>query len=345
MLNRAQFASIILGVPALAVAADLGITSPAGAQAAADPLPSWNAGAAKTAILDFVRKATDASGPDFVAPEDRIATFDQDGTMWVEHPLYTELMFSLDRIGALAPEHPEWKTTEPFKSVLAGDQAAIAKFTMKDLEAIVAVTHSGMTTEDFRATAAAWAAKASDSRWHRPYTDLVYQPMLEVMQYLRANGFKTYIVTGGGQNFVRSFAQRVYGVPPEQVIGSAGKTDYTYAKDGRAILVQEPSLLLNNNLSGKAEDINLVIGSRPHAAFGNSSGDQQMLEYTQGNTGARLMMLVLHDDATREYAYGPATGLPDSQIGTFPQTLYDEAQKNGWNVISMKNDWKRIFAF
>jgi hypothetical protein len=345
MLNRAQFASLVLGVPALAIAAELGATSPAGAQAAADPLPSWNAGPAKIGILDFVRKATDASGPDFVAPDDRIATFDQDGTLWVEHPLYTELMFSLDRVGELAAQHPEWKTTEPFKSVLSGDKAAIAKFTMKDLEAIVAVTHSGMTTEAFRATAAAWIAKASDSRWHRPYTGLVYQPMLEVMQYLRANGFKTYIVTGGGQNFVRSFAQRVYGVLPSQVIGSAGKTDYMYAKDGRAILVQEPSLLLNNNLSGKAEDINLVIGSRPHAAFGNSSGDQQMLEYTQGNTGARLMMLVLHDDATREYAYGPATGLPDSQIGTFPQTLYDEAQKNGWNVISMKNDWNRIVAF
>ena len=343
MLNRRQFASLALGLPAVAAAFGPASALPADAQSADDPLPSWNAGANKTAILNFVRAATDSSDPNFVHPEDRIATFDQDGTMWVEHPIYTQVDFALDRVFELAPAHPMWKTTEPFKSVLARDKAAMAKFTTKDLEAIVAATHSGMTTDAFTAIAAAWIAKATDPRWHRPFTKLVYKPMLEVMQYLRANGFKTYIVTGGGQDFVRAYAQGVYGVPPDHVIGSAPKTEYTYSKDGRGILMREPSILLNNNMSGNAEDIYLFLGRRPHAAFGNSTGDQQMLEFTQGNTGARLMMLVLHDDAQREYAYGPAQGLPDSKVGTFTQSLYDEATAKHWNVISMKNDWKTIF--
>jgi hypothetical protein len=202
-----------------------------------------------------------------------------------------------------------------------------------------------MTVEDFHAAAKEWLATATDPRWHRRYTDLVYQPMLEVLQYLRANGFKTYIVTGGGQDFVRVYAGQVYGIPPEQVIGSAGATKYSYDQQNRPILVKEPKLLLNDNDAGKPEGIHLMIGRRPYAAFGNSTGDRQMLEYTAAGDGARLMMLVLHDDAKREYAYGPAQGIRDTKVGTFTQALYDEAKKKGWTVISMKDDWRKIFAF
>jgi phosphoserine phosphatase len=311
-----------------------------------DPLPSWNDGSARAAITAFVRAALDESGPDFVPKDDRIATFDQDGTMWVEHPLYSQVQFAFHRIAELAPQHPEWKTTAPFASILAGDSAGISKFTMPELLAIVAATHAGMTTQDFQELASAWIEKARDPRWNRPYTDLIFQPMLEVMHYLRDNGFAVYLVTGGGQAFVRSYAQRVYGVPPERVIGSAGKTEYGYDENGRGVLTKQPDILFIDDVAGKPAQINLFLGRRPHAAFGNSAGDQQMLEYTHDNTGARLMMLVLHDDAEREYAYGPAQGLPNSSgMGTFPQALYDEAKAKGWSVISMKNDWKRIFAF
>ncbi|HME81237.1 MAG TPA: HAD family hydrolase [Candidatus Eremiobacteraceae bacterium] len=311
----------------------------------ADLLPSWNEGPAKAAIVDFVQRATDKASPDFVREEDRFATFDQDGTLWVEHPMYTQLVFALDRVVALAPQHPEWKNTEPFKSVLAGDKAALSKFTMKDLEAIVMTTHAGVTTEAFAEIVADWIAKARDPRWGRPYTELTYQPMLEVMNYLRASGFRVYLVTGGGQAFVRAFAQKVYGVPPEHVIGSAAKTEYVSDSEGRGVLMKQPDILLFNDVAAKPEDIYLFLGRRPHAAFGNSTGDQAMLEYTSGNRGARLMMLVFHDDAAREYLYGPATGLPDTPFGTFTQALYDDAKAKGWIVISMKNDWKRLFAF
>ncbi len=311
----------------------------------ADPLPSWNDGPAKTAILDFVREALDTTSPNFVPEDERIATFDQDGTMWVEHPMYSQLQFALARVAELAPQHPEWKTTAPFAAILAGDRAAMAQFTMQDLLALVAATHAGMTTQEFGDIASAWLAKATDPRWHRPYTELVFVPMLEVMRYLRSNGFAVYLVTGGGQAFVRTFAQRVYGVPPERVIGSAGKTEYGYAADGRGILTKQTDILFIDDVTGKPAQINLFLGRRPHAAFGNSTGDQQMLEYTHGNNGARLMMLVFHDDAEREYAYGPAQGLPKSSVGAFTQVLYDEAKAKGWHVISMKNDWKRIFAF
>ena len=312
---------------------------------AQDPLPSWNDGAAKQAILNFVKNTTNQSGPDYIPPEQRIATFDQDGTTWVEHPMYSQVIFALDRVVTLAPQHPEWKTTQPFAAVLSGDKAAMAKFTMKDLETILMATHTGMTVEQFNETVHAWLGKATDPRWHRPFTELVYQPMLEVMQYLRANGYKTCIVTGGGQDFVRTYAQQVYGIPPEQVIGSALDLQYTYNKDGQGILMRPPKLLLNDNASGKPEDIYLFLGRHPKAAFGNSTGDQQMLEYTQAGGTNSLMMLVLHDDAQREYAYGPAQGLPASQVGTFTQALYDEAKSKGWTVISMKSDWKRIFAW
>jgi phosphoserine phosphatase len=312
---------------------------------ATDPLPSWNDGPAKQAILDLVRATTELGSPDFVAPEARLATFDQDGTLWVEHPIYSQVVFALDRVAALAPEHPEWRDKEPFKSVLSGNREAMAKLSLRDLEEIVFATHAGMSVEAFSAIAREWTAKAEDHRWHRPYTELVYQPMLEVLGLLRANGFRTYIVTGGGQAFVRSYAERVYGIGPAQVIGSTLETKYGYDAKGEGVLMREPKLDLNNNNSGKTEDIYLFTGQRPQAAFGNSTGDRQMLEWATGGSGKRLGMLVLHDDQEREYAYGPAAGLPDTKVGTFTQALYDEARKQGWVVISMKSDWRRIFAF
>jgi hypothetical protein len=240
---------------------------------------------------------------------------------------------------------PSLKNVEPFKTVLSGNREAIAKLSMADLEKIAVATLTGMSVEVFAAEAKTWLETARHPRWNRPYTDLVYQPMLEVLRYLRDNAYRTYIVTGGGQDFVRVYAERVYGIPPEQVVGTALGTKFSYGKDGKPFLTKEPKLLLNDNSAGKAEGIHLMIGRRPHAAFGNSTGDRQMLEYTGAGDGARLKMLVLHDDAMREYAYGPAAGLPDSKVGTFTQALYDEANKDGWTVISMKNDWRRIFAF
>jgi len=311
----------------------------------ADSLPSWNDGPAKGAITAFVNATTDPNSKDFVREEDRIATFDQDGTLWVEHPMYTQLAFALSRLAELAPQHPEWKTSEPFKSALAGDLAAFAKFTMADLETLVAASHAGMTTDQFHAIVRDWIAKATHPRWKRPYTDLVYQPMLEVMQYLRANGFKTYIVTGGGQAFVRAYAERVYATPPEHVIGSSLETTFAYDADGKAVLMRPAKLLLYNDLAGKPEDIYLFLGRAPLAAFGNSTGDQQMLEYTQAPGGVRLMALVLHDDPEREYAYGPEAGQADTKFGAFTQALYDRATSKGWVVVSMKRDWKRIFSF
>lgn len=314
-------------------------------RAATDPLPSWNEGPAKQAIVDFVEKTTTAGGEQFVPSVERIATFDQDGTLWVSHPMYSQVMYCLDQVPKLVEKKPHLKDVEPFKTVLSGDREAIAKLPMNELEEILAATLTGMSVDEFQAEVKAWLAKARDPRWHRPFTDLTYQPMQEVLQYLRDNGYKTFIVTGGGQDFVRVYSNAVYGIPPEQVVGTAGVTKYEYDKDGKPFLIKEPKLLLNDNNAGKPEGIHLMIGQRPHAAFGNSTGDRQMLEYTKAGDGARLSMLVLHDDAEREYAYGPAQGLPDTKVGTFPQALYDEAQKGGWTVISMKNDWKRVFAF
>ena len=308
-------------------------------------LPSWNDGLAKLAILDFVRDTTGPGSPRFVLPEERIATFDQDGTLWVEHPVYSQMMYCLDRVPVLAEQKPELKNEEPFKTVLSGDREAIAKLPQQDLEKIILATLTGMTTDEFQTEGKKWLATAKDPRWKRPYTELTYQPMLEVLSYLRANGFKTYIVTGFGQDFVRLYSQQVYGIPPEQVVGSALAVKYGYAKDGNPVLIKEPKIMLNDNDAGKPEGIHLMIGRRPNASFGNSTGDQQMLEYTGAGDGARLSMLVLHDDATREYAYGPAEGLPDTKVGTFTQALYDEAKKKNWTVISMKNDWKKIFSF
>ncbi len=286
----------------------------------ADPLPSWNQGPARDNLLSFVRQTTDPASPGYVPPAERIASFDQDGTLWVEQPVYPQVRFIRERVpGAVT--------------------------TRADLERLAATALSGMPLETFRDDVRQWVATARHPRWRRPYTELTYQPMQELLKFLRASGYKTYIVTGGGQDFVRVFAEGVYGIPPEQVVGSAGATRFGYDADGRPFLTKEPRLLLNDDGPGKPEGIQLMIGRRPTAAFGNSTGDRQMLEYTKAGDGSRLAMLVLHDDARREYAYGPALGLPDTKVGPFTQDLYDEARKQGWIVISMKNDWRRIFAF
>jgi phosphoglycolate phosphatase-like HAD superfamily hydrolase len=310
-----------------------------------DPLPSWNAGPAKKGIIDFVHATTDKSSSKFVPPAERIATFDQDGTLWVEHPMYTQVVYCLERVPAVVKAKPELANVEPFKTVVSGNREAIAKLSMDDLMKILAATLTGMSVDDFETEVKKWIGTAKDPRWKQPYTNLTYAPMIELLRYMHASGYKTYIVTGGGQDFVRVYAEDVYGIPPEQVVGSAGGTTYGYDNDGRPFLTKDPKLLLNNNDAGKPEGIHLMIGRRPYAAFGNSTGDQQMLEYTKAGGGERLSMIVLHDDAQREYAYGPAQGLPDTKVGTFTQALYDEARSHGWIVISMKNDWRRIFAF
>jgi phosphoglycolate phosphatase-like HAD superfamily hydrolase len=342
--NRRAFLSTLALLPALSAPF---LVTPASAQTVTSvaALPSWNEGPAKQAILDFVRDTTDRANPKFVPPEERIATFDQDGTLWVEHPIYSQVVYCLERVPAVVAKDPKLKNVQPFKTVLSGDREAIARLPLPELIKILAATLTGVSVEEFDAEAKKWIETAKHPRWKRLYTDLIYQPMQEVMSYLRANGYKTYIVTGGGQDFVRVYAERVYGIPPEQVVGSAGGVKYGYAKNGEPFLTKEPRFLLNDNNAGKAEGIHLMIGRRPHAAFGNSTGDREMLEYTGAGGSARLMMLVLHDDAQREYAYGPAQGLPDSKIGTFTPELYDEAKKKNWTVISMKNDWKKIFAF
>jgi phosphoglycolate phosphatase-like HAD superfamily hydrolase len=311
---------------------------------AATPLPSWHDGPAKQTILDFVKATTDRASATYVPPEDRIATFDQDGTLWVEQPLYTQAFFALARVHELAPQHPEWKSHDPFKAALANDLPALAHLSERDWAEIIFATHAGMSQADFLEIATTWLVAAKHPRFKRLFTELVYQPMTEVLEYLRANQFATFIVTGGGQDFVRAYSQRVYGIPTQQVVGSSIVTKYDF-RNGKAELMRLPKLFFNDNYAGKAIGIDMVIGKRPYAAFGNSTGDQQMLEYTGTGAGARLKMLVHHDDAAREYAYGPAGGLPGSKVGTFTQALMDEAKERAWTVVSMKNDWKRIFAF
>jgi hypothetical protein len=296
-LSRRLVLSALAGLPVLP-----GLLSVSAAEAqSVAPLPSWNDGPAKQAILDFVRATTDSSSPTFVEPEERIATFDQDGTLWVEHPIYSQLIYCLDRVPIVVKEKPKLAGVEPFKTVLTGDFEKIGKLSLRDFETIAVATLTGMSVDDFAAEAKAWIDTAKDHRWKRLYTELTYQPMQEVLSLFRANGYRTYVVTGGGQDFVRVYSQRVYGIPPEQVVGSAIWPKLVYDKNGKTFLTREPKLLLNDDNAGKVEGIHLMIGRRPHAAFGNSLGDRQMLEYTKAGDGARLSMIVLHDDAKREY--------------------------------------------
>jgi phosphoglycolate phosphatase-like HAD superfamily hydrolase len=343
-ISRRTVLSTLAVLPALS-SQFIPVSSHAQSATSGDPLPSWNDGPAKQAITPFVKETTDQASPKFVPASERIATFDQDGTLWVEHPIYTQVVYCLDRVPAVVEKKPEFKSVQPFKTVLSGNREAISKLSMRDLEKILAATLTGMTVTEFNAEAKKWIETAKHPRWNRLYTELTYQPMLEVLRYLRDSGYKTYIVTGGGQDFVRVYSEKVYGIPPEQVVGTAGGTKYGYDKDGKPFLTKEPKLLLNDDHAGKPEGIHLMIGRRPYAAFGNSTGDRQMLEYTGAGDGARLTMLVMHDDAQREYAYGPANRLPDTKVGTFTQELYDEAKRKRWTVISMKNDWKHIFTF
>lgn len=310
---------------------------------AGDPLPSWNEDGAKSAIIEFVGRVTDERSPDFVPAADRIATFDNDGTLWVEQPMYTQLVFAIDRVRVLAPQHPEWRTTEPFKSILAGDlEAALAGGEHAVLE-IVAATHAGMTSDEFREIVTEWVSKAEHPRFKRLYTQCVYQPQLELLAYLRANGFRTFIVSGGGIEFMRPWTEWVYGIEPSQAVGSSIVTEFQM-KDGKPALMRLPKVNFIDDKAGKPVGIGQHIGQRPILAFGNSDGDRQMLEYTTiDNAHPALGLLVLHDDGEREYAYGPAGGLPDSKIGTFTPSLLDEAADRGWIVVRMKEDWGRVF--
>jgi phosphoserine phosphatase len=301
-----------------------------------DPLPSWNNTSPKKAIVAFVQKVTMEGTPDFVPAEQRIATFDNDGTLWIEQPMYVQLAFILDRVKQLAPKHPEWKTTQPFKGVLEGDMKAVAATGEKGLIQLMAATHAGMSVEQFHQIVTDWLATAQQPRFKRPYTQCVYQPMLELLAYLRANGFKTYIVSGGGVEFMRPWTEKIYGIPPEQVVGSSIKTKFEVV-DGKPVLMRLPEINFIDDKEGKPVGINQYIGRRPIAAFGNSDGDQQMLEWTAAGDGPRFMLLVHHTDAAREYAYDR-----QSSFGRLDKAL-DEANAKGWTVVDMKNDWKTIF--
>jgi phosphoglycolate phosphatase-like HAD superfamily hydrolase len=313
--------------------------APASTPAAqADPLPSWNDGATKKAIVDFVSRVTRQGGPDFVPPSERIATFDNDGTLWSEQPIYFQLAFALDRVKALAPKHPEWKQEQPFKGIVEGDMKAVAAAGEKGLLEIIGATHAGSTTEAFEKLVTDWMATARHPRLNRPYTDLVFQPMLELLAFLRANGFKTFIVSGGGVEFMRPWTERVYGIPPEQVVGSRAKVQYQ-VKDGRPELLRLAAIDHIDDKAGKPVGIHQVIGRRPIAAFGNSDGDFEMLEWTTAGSGPRFGLIVHHTDAAREWAYDR-----DSHIGTLARAL-DEAPKRGWILADMKQDWKVIYRF
>uniref|UniRef100_A0ABS3MGY2 Haloacid dehalogenase-like hydrolase n=1 Tax=Bradyrhizobium quebecense TaxID=2748629 RepID=A0ABS3MGY2_9BRAD len=316
----------------------------AGASQAADPLPSWNDGPAKRSIIAFVEKVTEPGSPDFVPIPERIATFDNDGTLWCEQPVPVQLYFALDRVKSLAPQHPEWNTMEPFASLLKGDMRTAMAGGDRALVEVMMATHAGNTVAEFEQIVKDWIATAKHPKTGQLFTDMVYQPMLEVLSYLRSNGFKTFIVSGGGIEFMRPWVMWVYGIPPEQIVGSSIKTRFEM-RDGKPVLVRLPEVNFNDDKSDKPVGINQHIGRRPIAAFGNSRGDQEMLEYTQGGSSARFELLVLHDDTAREYAYGPALGLPEPKLGAFPQALYDQAKKDGWTIVSMKNDWSQVFPF
>jgi phosphoserine phosphatase len=330
-LTRRRWLAAVGASLALAACAPMA-TAPSGA----DPLPSWNEGANKQRIVDFVRSVTTEGSQDYVAPADRIAVFDNDGTLWLEYPLYTQVRFVFDRIRQMAPQHPEWKDKEPYKSLLAGDMKGVMASGTKGLFEMLLVAQSGTSPEEFERIAGQWLAASKDARFKRPYNELIYQPMVELLSYLRANGFKTYIVSGGTVDFMRPFTEKAYGIAPEQVIGTRQKAAYAF-KDGVGQVTMLPELDFNNDKAGKPINIAAIIGKRPIAAFGNSDGDFQMLEWTTTGKGLRLGMLVHHDDAAREYAYDR-----DSSIGHLAEGL-DQYKAKGWGLISMKNDWKLIF--
>jgi phosphoglycolate phosphatase-like HAD superfamily hydrolase len=309
---------------------------PVAAVQAADPLPSWNQGPSKEALVGFVAKVTKKGGPDYVPPSERIAVFDNDGTLWSEQPMYVQLAFALDRVRQLAPEHPEWKVTPPFKAVLEDDEAALQASDMHGLVELIMASHAGMTTEAFEGIVRDWLATARHPKYHRPYTELVYQPMLEVLAYLRANGFKTYIVSGGGVEFMRPWVEKVYGIPPEQVIGSRIKVKYSN-ESGKSALIRLPEMDFIDDKAGKPVGIYQLIGRRPMVAFGNSDGDFEMLEWTTSAPHPRLGVIVHHDDAEREAAYDR-----QSPFGKLDRGL-DEAPKRGWVLVSQQKDWKTVF--
>ncbi|WP_235999998.1 HAD family hydrolase [Bradyrhizobium uaiense] len=307
------------------------------ALAQADPLPSWNDGAAKEAIVGFVARVTKQGTADFVPPAERIATFDNDGTLWTEQPFYFQLAFALDRVKAMAPDHPDWKTRQPFKALLEKDTSALAASGEKGLLQIMAATHAGMTTDAFASAVRDWLATARHPRFNRPYDSLVYQPMLELLAYLRANGFKTFVVSGGGIEFMRPWMERVYGVPPEQVVGSSGVVKFQIGAGGKPDLMKEAKIEFIDDGPGKPVGINRFIGRRPIFAFGNSDGDLQMLQWTVAGAGARFAGIVHHTDGIREYAYDR-----QSRIGKLDKAL-DAAAAGGWTVVDMKQDWKTVF--
>lgn len=309
-----------------------------GASVAADPLPSWNDGNSKKAIVDFVGRVSKKGGADYVPPEDRIAVFDNDGTLWAEQPMYVQLAFVLDRVKALAPKHPEWKKHQPFKAALEGDMATLAKSGEKGLMELLMATHAGMSNSDFGKIAEDWLRTAKHPKTGKPYTEMVYQPMLELLQYLRDNGFKTFIVSGGGVEFMRPWAEKVYGVPPEQVIGSAIELKYEVV-NGTPTLTRQPKVHFIDDKAGKPVGIQRFIGHRPIAAFGNSDGDFQMLEWVRAGKGASLGAIVHHTDGKREFAYDRK-----SPFGRLDRGL-DEAPKRGWILIDMKSDWVCVFQF
>jgi hypothetical protein len=333
-LSRRVLLSTLAVMPALT-----GLLRANSALAQSDPLPSWNEGAAKSSITSFVARVTTQGGPDFVSPDQRIATFDNDGTLWIEQPMYVQFSFILDRVKVMAPQNPEWKTKQPFKAALDSDMKALAASGEKGLVELMAVTHAGMTVDEFAKIVSEWLATARDPKFKKPYTELVYQPMLEVLAYLRANGFKTFIVSGGGIEFMRPWTEKIYGIPPEQVVGSSIKTRFEM-RDGQPRLFRLPQVNFIDDKAGKPVGINQHIGRRPIAAFGNSDGDLEMLQWTtMSGSGARLGLIVHHTDAEREYAYDR-----QSPVGKLDKAL-DAAAVNRWTVVDMKKDWKRVFAF
>lgn len=330
-----QRRSFLCGILASAAA----LQAARSAHAQGDPLPSWNDGHNKQSILDFVARTTTPGNPDWIPIPERIATFDNDGTLWCEQPMYVQTVFATDGARAMVDKHPDWRTTEPFRSILADDRDQLGTLGEKAMLEVMAATHSGLTTEEFSQAVLDWVAVARHPRFKRLYTELIYQPMIEVLALLHAHHFKTFIVSGGGIEFMRPWTERVYGIPPEQVVGSSGVTKYVMRAPDKPVLVKEAKVEFIDNFAGKAEGINYSIGRRPYLAFGNSDGDQEMLEWTAGGERLRFMGLVHHDDAVREYAYDR-----NSPVGQLDKA-WDEAVRRKWNVVSMKDDWKVIFPF